>query len=43
VEELNLEAKISKENLRLILMPNLHRELQAALAGLMLENSSYER
>ena len=40
VEELNLEAKIPRENLRLTLMPNLRRELQAALAGLILDNPS---
>ena len=43
VEELNLEAKIPRENLRPTLMPNLRRELQAALAGLILDNPSYER
>jgi len=43
VEELNLEAKIPRENLCLTLMPNLCRELQAALAGLILDNPSYER
>ena len=43
VEELNLKAKILRENLRLTLMPNLRQELQAALAGLILNNPSYKR
>jgi len=42
VEELNLKAQISRENLRLTLMPNLRRKLQAVLAGLILNNLSYE-
>ena len=43
VEELNLEAKILRKNLRLTIMPNLYQELQAALAGLILDNPSYKR
>jgi len=43
VEELNLKAKILREIIHLTLIPNLCRELQAALAGLILDNLSYER
>ena len=42
IEELNLEAKILKENLHLTLMLNFCQELQAALVELILDNPSYE-
>jgi len=43
VEELNLIAKIPKENLCLTFMLYLCQELQTALAGLILDNPNYER
>jgi len=42
IEEFTLEPKIPKENLQLTLTPNLRPKLQAALAGMILENPSYE-